>query len=198
MGGGLGGGCAEVGAKTGGGGKHEQEPPQMLRRPDLPHCTLLAAKHHTSRRRFRDQSVLLVGYVAFNVADGAAPLHNRSFRSELCLPDRAKEIDFQFDGSEGFLRGKDACKRHPHCRIGNIAKDSAVQRSHGICMLRSGCEHDRSAPISDLFSLKSNQTRDGYVVDPCSLPKIGLQRNSFSTHKFPPPPLAFPPRTLFS
>src|SRR5258708_34961092 len=78
----------------------------MLRRPDLPPCRLLAAKHHTSRRRFRDQSVLLVGYVAFNVADGAAPLHNRSFRSELCLPDLAKEIDFQFDGSEGFLRGK--------------------------------------------------------------------------------------------
>src|SRR2546426_7422904 len=69
----------------------------MLRRPDLPSCRLLAAKHHTSRRRFRDQSVLLVGYVAFNVADGAAPLHNGSFRSELCLPDRAKEIDFQFD-----------------------------------------------------------------------------------------------------
>ena len=75
----------------------------MLRRPDLPSCRLHAAKHHTSRRCFRDQSALLVGYVAFNVADGAAPLHNGSFRSELRLPDRAKEIDFQFDGSEGFL-----------------------------------------------------------------------------------------------
>jgi len=125
----------------------------MLRRQDLPSCRLLAAKHHTSRRRFRDQSVLLVGYVAFNVADSAAPLHNGSFGLELCLPDRAKEIDFQFDGSEGFLRGKGACKRHSHCRIG-IAKDSAVQRSHGICMLWSGCQHDRSAPISDFVSLK--------------------------------------------
>src|SRR5262249_34849250 len=104
----------------------------MLRRPDLPSCRLLAAKHHTSRRRFRDQSVLLVGYVAFNVADGAAPLHNSSFRSELCQPDRAKEIDFQFDGSEGFLRSKGACKRHSHGRIGNIAKDSAVQRPMGF------------------------------------------------------------------
>jgi hypothetical protein len=26
-----------------------------------------------------------------------------------------------------------------------------MQRSHGICMLRSGCQHDRSAPISDLL-----------------------------------------------
>src|SRR6266568_8720139 len=82
--------------------KPDHEPAGVLRRPDLPSCRLLAAKHHTSTRRFRDQSVLLVGYVAFNVADGAATLHNGSFRSELCLPDRAKEIDFQFDGSEGF------------------------------------------------------------------------------------------------
>src|SRR5437879_8758768 len=113
----------------------------MLRRPDLPSCRLLAAKHHTSRRRFRDQSVLLVGYVAFNVADGAAPLHNGSFRSELCLPDRAKEIDFQFDGSEGFLRVKGAYKRHPHCRIGNIAKDSAFTLSPWLWTLQSCCQH---------------------------------------------------------
>src|SRR5207253_9672351 len=65
-------------------------------------------------------------------SDGAAPLHNGSFRSELCLPDRAKEIDFQFDGSEGFLRRKSACERHPHCRIGNIAKDSAVHVPMGF------------------------------------------------------------------
>jgi len=48
-----------------------------------------------------------------------------------------------------------------------------MQRSHGICMLQSGCQHDRSAPISDLLCLKSNQTRDGYVVGPCSLPIFG-------------------------
>src|SRR5215469_182634 len=147
----------------------------MVRRPDLPSCRLLAAKHHTSRRCFRDQSVLLVGYVAFNVADGAATLYNGSFRSELCLPDRAKEIDFQFDSSEGFLRRKGACKRHPHCRIGNITKNSAVQRSHGICMLRSGCQYDRGALISDLLCFKSDQTRDGHVVDPRSLPKSEFQ-----------------------
>ena len=76
----------------------------MLCRPNLPSSRLLAAKHHTSRGRFRDQSVLLVGYGTFNVPDGAAPLHNGPYRSELCLPDRAKEIDSQFDGSEGFLR----------------------------------------------------------------------------------------------
>src|SRR5215469_18660118 len=144
----------------------------MISRPDLPSCKLLAAKHPTSRRCFRDQSVLIVGNVALNVADGAATLYNGSYRSELCLPDRAKEINFQLDGSEGFLRRKGACKRHPHCRIGNIATNSAVQRSHGICMLGSGCQYDRGAPFGDLLCFKSNQTRDGQVVDLCSLSKI--------------------------
>src|SRR3989441_9936949 len=86
-----------VRAKTRGEWKPDHEAPQMLRRPDLSSCRLLAAKHHTSRRRFRDQSVLLVGYVAFNVADGAAPLHNGAFRCALCLPDRAREIDLHVD-----------------------------------------------------------------------------------------------------
>jgi len=43
-------------------------------------------------------------------------------------------------------------------------------------MLRSGCQHDRGAPISDLLCFKSNQTRDGHVVDPWSLSKIEFQR----------------------
>src|SRR5215470_16023458 len=85
----------------------------MIRRPDLPSCRLLAAKHHTSRRCFRDESVLLVDYVAFNVADGAATLYNGSFRSELCLPDRAEEINFQFNGSEGFLRARVLANANP-------------------------------------------------------------------------------------
>src|SRR5215470_7524823 len=101
-----------LGPAVEGCGKPDHEQAQMIRRPDLPSCRLLAAKYHTSRRRFRDQSVLLVGYVAFDVADGAATLYNGSFRSELCLPDWAKEINFQFDRSEGFLRRK-GCLQTP-------------------------------------------------------------------------------------
>src|SRR2546429_9879243 len=81
-----------------------------------------------------------------------------------------KKLTFSSTVVKDSSGGKGACKRHPHCRIGNIAKDSAVQRSHGICMLRSGRQHDRSAPISDLLCLKSNQTRDGYVVEPLLAP----------------------------
>src|ERR1700678_1793552 len=102
----------------------------------LPACGLLTAKDHTSGSCFRNQSILFIGYGALDVTHGAAPLHDGSFRFELCLPDWTKEIDFQFDGCEGLLGRKRACKRNSHRGVRNIAKNTAVQRSHGICMLR--------------------------------------------------------------
>src|ERR1700680_78277 len=46
---------------------------------------LLAAKHHAGGCCFCDYSFLLIGYGALHVPDCAAPLHDRSFRSELGL-----------------------------------------------------------------------------------------------------------------
>ena len=48
--------------------------------------------------------------------------------------------------------------------ISNIAKNSAMERSHGICMLWSGCQDDRRPPVRNVFCLKSNQPRDENVV----------------------------------
>ena len=98
----------------------------------LPSFGLLAAKRQTRGSRFRDQSVLLVGNGALDVADRLAPPHDRSFRFELCLPDQAKEIDFQFHGSNGFIWGESTSKRYAHRGIGNVAKNAAVQRSTGL------------------------------------------------------------------
>jgi hypothetical protein len=53
----------------------------------LPSFGLLAAKCHTRGSRFRNQSVLLVGAGALDVADRVTPPHDGSFRFELCLPD---------------------------------------------------------------------------------------------------------------
>src|ERR1700730_11041096 len=86
----------------------------------------LAAKHHAGACCFCDHSVLLIGYGTFRVPDCAAPLHDRSFRSELGLPDRPKEIDFQLDCREGFLWRECTCKRHTHGGVSNIAENSAV------------------------------------------------------------------------
>src|SRR2546427_7635242 len=69
-----------------------------------PSCSFLTSKYHASGSCFRDQSVLRIGYVAFHIADHAAPPNDASLHFQLRLPDRAKEIDFQFDGHERFLR----------------------------------------------------------------------------------------------
>jgi hypothetical protein len=164
----------------------------------LPSFGLLAAKCHTRGSRFRDQSVLLVGYGALDVADRVAPPHDRSFRFELCLPDRAKEIDFQFHGSKGFIWGESTCKRNAHRGISNIAKNSAVQRSHGIGMLWSDCQDDRRPPVSDVFHLKSNQPRDWNVVRLCSFPEVCLRGNFLSTHDWWAPAFDFRARTFVS
>jgi hypothetical protein len=50
----------------------------------LPSFGLLVAKRQTRGSHFRDQSVLLVGDGALDVADRLAPPHDRSFRFELC------------------------------------------------------------------------------------------------------------------
>src|ERR1700730_15521492 len=164
----------------------------------LPPFGLLAAKCHTRGSRFRDQSVLLVGDGALDVADRVAPPHDRSFRFELCLPNRSEEIDFQFHGSKGFIRGESTCKRYAHRGISNITKNSAMQRSHRICMLWSCHQDDRCPPVSNVFRLKSNQPRDRNVVRLCAFPEVRLRGNLLSTHDLPTPAFDFRARTLVS
>jgi hypothetical protein len=113
---------------------------------------LLVAKNHASGSCLRNQSVLLVGYAALDVADRLAPPNDHSLRSELRLPDRAKEIDFQFHGSKGFIWGESTCKRHAHGGVRYVAKNPSVQRSHGICMLWSGCQDDRRPSVRMSFA----------------------------------------------
>src|ERR1700722_918492 len=148
----------------------------------LPAWCLLAAKHHARGSRFRDQSALLVGYCALHIPDSAAPLHDLSFRLKPCLPNRAKEIDFQFDRSERFLLREGARKCNAHRGISNITKNPAVQCSHGICMLRSRCQDDGRPSGTNVFHLKSNQTRDWYVVRFCSFPKVRRRGKFLITH----------------
>ena len=170
----------------------------MVPRPDLPSCRLLAAKHHTSRRRFRDQSVLLVGYVAFNVADGAATLHNGSFRSYLCLPDRAKEIDFQFDGSEGFLRARVLANAIP------IAASAISQRippcSVPIGFACCGPAANMTVARPSAISFASNPIRraTGTSLTLGRSLKSSFNGNSLSAHRLRAPPLDFCARTLVS
>jgi hypothetical protein len=73
-----------------------------------------------------------------------------------------------------------------------------VQRPHVICMLWSDCQHNRSPPVGNVLCLKSNQSRDWYVVRLCSVPKTGLQRNVLSTHDLSAPGFDRRARTFVS
>src|SRR5438876_1317216 len=53
-----------------------------------------------------------------------------------------------------------------------------------IGVLWSGCQRDRSSPISNFFRLESNQTSDRHIVGLRTRPKVGLQRNLGSAHDF--------------
>ena len=74
---------------------------------------------------------------AFHIADAATALDNRSFCLELCLPDGAKEVDFEFDGCEGFIRCQSTCERNTHCSISDVAKNPTMESAQRICVLRS-------------------------------------------------------------
>jgi len=87
------------------------------------------------------------------------PAANGGLGSEFVLPDRAKEIDFQFDCSEGFLGARVLANAIP-IAASAITKNSAVQRSMGFACCGPAANMTW-APISDLLCLKSNQTRDG-------------------------------------
>jgi hypothetical protein len=165
---------------------------------ELPSCRRSVAKNHAGGTRFRDQSVLLVGYGALHIADRLAPPHDRPFRFELCLPDWAKEVDFQFDRSERLFRRESARKRNAHRGVSNIAKNPSVQRSHGICMLWSGCQDDCSPSVCNVFRLKSNQASDCNVVRFGSFPKVRLWSSFLCTHDLWAPVFAFRARTLVS
>src|SRR5215469_2464126 len=152
----------------------------------LPSGRFLTSEHHAGGVCLCNQSILLIGNVAFHVADAAAPLHHRPLRFELCLPDRAKEIDLEFDGSKGLVRSESACKRYTHRRVGNIAKNAAVKCAHRICVLRSCCEKNGGPPLCNILCVESHQTRHGHVVRQCPFSKIAFHRSSLSIHDLAP------------
>src|SRR6266404_1204136 len=64
----------------------------------------------------------------------------------------------------------------------NVTKNPTVKGTHGVCMLWSGCQRDRSSSISSLFGFKSDETCNRHVVRLRSRPKVGFQGRLRSTH----------------
>src|SRR5258708_24722369 len=114
----------------------------------------LAFQGHASRGRLRNQSPALIRDFTLEVTNRAAPSHHSALSSKLSLPHGAEEIDLQFDGGEGFAGRKCACKRHSHRCVSNIAKNSSMDRRHGIRMPFSGCQRDDRASIANFLRFK--------------------------------------------
>ena len=96
---------------------------------------ILSSQHETSRRCLGNELAAFVCDLALDVAQALPAAHNFSLGREVSLPDRTEEIDLQFHGCKGFLRRECARERHSHRGIRNVAQNSAVERTHGVCVL---------------------------------------------------------------
>src|SRR4051812_33990776 len=95
---------------------------------------LRLAQREAGARRLRDQATLLVGDAALRQTDGAAALNDASFRDERAGPERAEEVDLQLERREAFALRERARIGEAHRRIGQRARDTAMQRAHWIRM----------------------------------------------------------------
>src|SRR6266481_4458312 len=131
---------------------------------------ILSSQHEASRRCLGNEPVAFVRDLALDVAQAVPAAHNFSLGLEVSLPDGTEEIDLQFHGCKGFSRRECAREGHSHRGIRNVAQNSAVERTHGVCVLWSSRQRDRSSSFSNLFSLKSYETCNRHIVclRPCS------------------------------
>src|SRR5438309_9333974 len=123
-----------------------------------------AGQRHARRGRLRHQATLFVGDFTLHIAKRAAAAHHFALGSQASLPHGTKKIDLQLYGGKGLVGREGAGKGDSHGGIGNVAKNSAMQSSHGICVLGSGRESEDSASIRNFFGLKSYQPRDRNLI----------------------------------
>src|SRR5438270_597235 len=125
---------------------------------------VLSFQCETGRRCLSHEPTTLVRYFALDVTQTPSAPHNFALGLETGLPNRPKEINFQFHGCKCLARRECAREGHAHRSVRNIAKNSSVERTHRVCVLRSRGQRDRRAPVSDLFGFKPDQTRHRDVI----------------------------------
>jgi len=109
----------------------------------------------------RDQSFLLIEYIAFDQTYGSTGTKHSCFGWELRVPNGAQEIDLQFDGRECRDLLESAAVSDPHSRVCDIAQHSTMKGPHGICMAISCFKFDRGSPnrISDERKIQQGANR---------------------------------------
>src|SRR5713101_4978584 len=97
---------------------------------------LCSSERHSGAGGARHQSVLVVVDVALDEAHRVAALHDPPRGYEPSRPHGLEEIDLELEGGEGLALVKGGGIGHAHGGIGEVAENSAVERAHGIGMLR--------------------------------------------------------------
>src|SRR5580765_4018473 len=113
---------------------------------------------------FGDELSVFVGDFAFDIADSAAALDDTAFGAEFGFANRPQIVDFEFDRRERFLGREGAGESKAHGGVGDVAENSAMQRAHGIEVLRAGLQGDDCAAVARFQRFKTDQVADGCAM----------------------------------
>jgi hypothetical protein len=80
----------------------------LEKRSDSTPSGVLVPYDHASRGSLGDHSILFGGDFALDIANTTSPAHYFARSRQGRLPHQTKEINFEFDGGEGFIRGERA------------------------------------------------------------------------------------------
>jgi hypothetical protein len=72
------------------------------------------------------------------------------------LPHGFEEVHLELEGGERFAIAQGAGIRHAHGGIGNIAENAAVQRAHGIGVLRASLKRNTRVTGCNRCERKTN------------------------------------------
>lgn len=112
---------------------------------DLAAFGFLAAEGHAGTGGVGYQAFLFVENVALGETDRASLFNDFSFGAKFSLPDRFQEIDFEFEGGEGFVGRDVGGVREGHGCVGDVAENASVERADGIGMMRANVQFDGDA-----------------------------------------------------
>jgi hypothetical protein len=115
---------------------------------------LISSKDHAGGCGARHEIPFGVCNIAFSQTNCASAFYNLTGSAEFVFPNRAQEIDFKFQRSEGLTILEGGSKSNAHCGVGDVAKDPAVKCAHRVRVRVACFEFDRSFAVAYSGNMK--------------------------------------------
>src|SRR5579863_9106408 len=138
---------------------------------------LLAPQDHATAERLGDEGALVVVDVALDEPKRARPLHQASRRPKPGVPDRFEVLCREIERREGLVIFERRRHRCPHRGIGEIAHDAAVERAHGVGVLRARLHLENRAPELDLDDREAHELGDWGARGPHPAPSAPVDQD---------------------